>query len=116
MEHPLGLLVQRVAAALCQLIRQLNEQVLRTALLHVCGHGAQQDGAAAKIGDLQPRAFQQVEIGQQGCFFLGRKLHHHGLQQQLAGHIAVIRRQLFKQLALVGGVLIDDADLLAALG
>ena len=70
---------------------------------------AQKDRIAAKVVDLQPGTFQQVDVGQQRRLLLGRELHHHRFQQQLAGHIAVGRGQLFKELALVGRVFINDA-------
>ena len=38
-----------------------------------------------------------------------------GLQQQLAGHVAVVRGQLFVQLTLMGGVLIDQTQLVSPL-
>ena len=115
MEHPLGLFAQGVAAAVGQLRRQLHEKVFGAALLHIGRDRAQKDRIAAKVVDLQPGTFQQVDVGQQRRLLLGRELHHHRFQQQLAGHIAVGRGQLFKELALVGRVFINDAHLVPPL-
>ena len=114
-EHPLCPLVQRVAAAVGQLCRQLDQQILGTALLYVSGHGAQADRAAAKIAHLETGAFQQVEVGQQSGLFLGGELHHQRLQEELTGDIAVVGGQFLEELALMGGVLVNDADLVAPL-
>ena len=116
MEHPLGLFAQGIAAALGELIRQLHQQILGTALLHIRGHRAQEHAVAAKVIDLQSCAFQQLKVGEEGSLFLRRQLHHQRLQQQLGRNIPIVCRQLLEKLALVGGVLINDADLLPALG
>ena len=115
MEHPLRPLVQGVAAAVGQLCRQLDQQIFGTALLHISGDRAQADRAAAKIAHLEAGAFQQVEVGQQSGLFLGGELHHQRLQEELAGDVAVVGGQLLEELALMGGVLVDDADLVAPL-
>ena len=115
MEHPLRPLVQGVAAAVGQLCRQLDQQIFGTALLHISGDRAQTDRTAAKIAHLEAGTFQQVEVGQQSGFFLGRELHHQRLQEELAGDITVVGSQLLEKLALMGGVLVDDADLVAPL-
>ena len=115
MEHPLCPLVQRVAAAVGQLCRQLDQQIFGTALLHISGDRAQADRAAAKIAHLEASAFQQVEVGQQSGLFLGGELHHQRLQEKLTGNIAVVGGQFLEELTLMGGVLVNDADLVAPL-
>ena len=86
-----------------------------TALLHISGDRAQADRAAAEIAHLKAGAFQQVEVGQQSVFFLGGELHHQRLQEKLTGDIAVVGGQFLEELALMGGVLVNDADLVAPL-
>ncbi len=98
-----------------QLCRQLDQQIFGTALLHISGDRAQADRAAAKIAHLEAGTFQQVEVGQQSGLFLGGELHHQRLQEQLTGDIAVVGGQFLEELALVGGVLVNDADLVAPL-
>ena len=71
MEHPLGLFAQGVAAAVGQLRRQLHEKVFGAALLHIGRDRAQKDRIAAKVVDLQPGTFQQVDVGQQCRLLLG---------------------------------------------
>ena len=82
---------------------------------YVRRHGAQQHGAAAKVGHVQPGVFQQGLIFQQRLLFLCGKVDGGGLQQQLAGHIAVVGGKLFVQLTLVGSVLIDQTQLVPPL-
>jgi len=114
-QHPLGVLVQRVPAALEQAVGDFHQQILGVLRLYVRRHSAQQHGAAAKVGHIQPGVFQQGLIFQQRLLFLCGKVDGGGLQQQLAGHVAVVRGQLFVQLTLVGGVLIDQTQLVSPL-
>ena len=115
MEHPLGLFAQGIAAAFGELIRQLHQQILGTALFHIRGHRAQKHAVAAKVINLQSGTLQQLKIREEGSLFLRRQLHHQRLQQQLGRNISIVCRQLLEKLALVGGMLINDADLLPAL-
>ena len=115
MEHPFRPLIQGVAAAVSQLCRQLHQQVLGAPLLYVGRHRAQTDRAAAEIAHLEARAFQQREIRKESRFLFRRKLDDQRLQQELAGDVAVVRSQLLEELALMGGVLVDDTDFIAPL-
>ena len=91
MQHPLGVLVQRIMAALEQLICDLHQQAFGILRLHICGHRAQHHGIAAKVRDLKARIFQQRNVIQQGLLFLRSKVDSSRLQQHLAGHIAIVR-------------------------
>ena len=115
MQHPLGVLVQCVPAALEQAVGDLHQQVLGVLRLYVRRHGAQQHGAAAKVRHIQPGVFQQGLVFQQRLLFLCGKVDGGGLQQQLAGHVAVVDSKFFVQLALMGGVLVDQAQLVSPL-
>ena len=90
MEHPLSLFAQGIAAALGELIRQLHQQILGTALLHIRGHRAQEHAVAAKVIDLQSGAFQKLKVGEEGSLFLRRQLHHQRLQHPLGRNISIV--------------------------
>ena len=98
MEHPLSLFAQGIAAALGELIRQLHQQILGTALFHIRGHRAQKHAVAAKVIDLQSCAFQQLKVGEERSLFLCRQLHHQRLQQQLGRNIPIVCRQFLEEL------------------
>ena len=116
MQHPLSMLVEGIVAAAHQLVGDLHQQALGVLRLHVCRHRPQNHGVAAEVRNFKACIFQKRNIIQQSLFFLGGKIDGGRLQQHLAGHIAVVRRQLFVQLALVGCVLVDQAQLVPALG
>lgn len=69
MEHPLGLFAQGIAAALGELIGQLHQQILGTALFHISGHRAQEHAVAAKVIDLQSGTLQQLKVGEECSLF-----------------------------------------------
>ena len=92
MQHPLGVLVQRIMAALEQLICDLHQQAFGILRLHICGHRAQHHGIAAKVRDLKARILPAEECYPAGpCFCLRSKVDGSRLQQHLAGHIAIVR-------------------------
>ena len=115
MKHPLGLFAQGIAAALGELIRQLHQKILGAALFHIRRHRAQEHAVAAKVIDLQSGTLQQLKVGEEGSLFLRRQLHHQRLQQQLGRNIPIVCRQFLEELTLMGGVLINDADLIPTL-
>ena len=111
-----SVLVQCVVAALEQLVGDLNEQAFGVLRFHIGRDRPQHHRVAAKVRDLQTCVFQQGHMIQQGLFFLSRQVNGRRLQQHLTGHIAVVGCQLFVQLALMGSVLVDEAQFVAALG
>ena len=115
MQHPFSLLVQCITAASGKLCGQFHQQVFRIALLHVSRDRAEEHAVAAKIIHFKAGTLQQREIVEQCRLLLSRKLYHDRFQQQLTGDIAIIGGQLFKQLALVGSMLINNADLIPTL-
>ena len=115
MQHPLGVLIQRIMAALEQLICDLHQQTFCILRLHICRHCPQHDRVPAKICNFQSCIFQQRNVVQQRLLFLRRQIDGSRLQQQLTGHIAVAGRQLLVELAFMGSMLIDQAQLVSAL-
>ena len=59
---------------------------------------------------------QKVKVLQNGLLFRGGQIDLHGDEQHLGRHAAVVPGQLLKQNALMRGVLVDKAELTAALG
>ena len=69
-----------------------------------------------KSPHLDAGVFEQEEVVHHSLLFLRRQGDDQRREQQLAGDVAVAGRQLFIELPLVGGVLVDQAQLVPPLG
>src|SRR5699024_4724686 len=96
--------------------RRSSDLILQIVLLHVAGDGPEQHGAAPEVPHLDAGVFKQEEIVHHSPPFLRRQGDDQRREQQLAGDVTVAGRQLFIELPLVGGVLVDQAQPVSPLG
>ena len=103
------------AAALQQALGQLGQALPGVGGVHVGGDLPQQDRALAELLHGEAAAAQQLPLLQHAGGLLAADLAHKGLHQGLGCDGPVLGAELFKQDALVGGVLVDEVQGVALL-
>ena len=102
-------------APLQELAGQLGEGGFGIRGVHVAGHAAQEDGAVTEVLDAEAAALKERGVFQCGRGFLARQSGRDGRKERLGHDRRGLLAELFKQNALVRGMLVDENEVFVLL-
>ena len=108
--------VAAAAVALAaELFENVDKQILRRTAAGQGRHGADHPGRAAEVAQREAHAFQCLKVGFDDLRLIDGEFDGHREQQVLRGHFTVhiLFSQILEQQTLMGGVLVDDHQVVA---